>query len=107
MIHQRMGTYRAKTSSVKQLGGREVTEEAGGGHRGDQWPPWLQGEKHRERESIAQRPQRSQRGIGFVAKSWSVNTVAFRARNAEKPKASHRGHRGHRGGLAWWLKADR
>jgi hypothetical protein len=36
----------------------------------------VQGEKHGEEATIAQRPQRSRRGISFVAKCWSVNTVA-------------------------------
>jgi hypothetical protein len=60
----------------------------------------VQGEKRGKAESIAQRSQRSRRGIGSVAKSWSVNTVGSGRETRGKRKASHRGHGGHRGGLA-------
>ena len=68
--------------------------------------PWLPaGETSAMGESIAQRPQRSQRGdLGLVARNSIGDTAACWARNKRQSgKASHRGHRGHRGGIwDWW-----
>ena len=72
------------------------------GHRGGlrlvakavQWTLAASGEKHATGESIAQRSQRSQRGIGIGGESCSVDARGFKARSTRQGKASHRGHRG-------------
>jgi hypothetical protein len=46
----------------------------------------VQGEKHGERESIAQRSRRLQRGIGLVAKVGQLNTVASARETRESGK---------------------
>src|ERR1700761_7646043 len=57
-------------------------------------------ERTRKRESIAQRPQRSQRGIeAWRRKAFWWTAWLLGGKGREKGKASHRGHRGHRGGL--------
>ena len=64
-------------------------------------------ENHAKGESIARRPQRSQRGIGIGGESASVNTGASGARTTRRGKASHGGHRGYRGGLGLVAKVLR
>jgi hypothetical protein len=99
MIHQRMGTYRAKTSSVKQLG-------YGGRAGGIGLTPWsvnthdLRERNTGTRKMIAQRPQRR---VSLVVRSWSVDTVAS---EREAPERRQSSHRGHGGGSAEWLELD-
>ncbi len=55
-------------------------------------------------ESIAQRPQRTRRGIGSGGENSSVNTGASGGGIARMGKASHGGHRGHGGDWERWRK---
>jgi hypothetical protein len=53
----------------------------------------------RNREGIAQRSQRSRRGIWLMDEISSMNTAASVQEPGATGKASHRGHRGHGGGF--------
>jgi hypothetical protein len=100
MIHERMGTYRAKTSSVKQLGyersGRKVAEglgSVGPGARILSVTPWRLGEKQ------APRGKHRTEGDGVGSQISIGHTVAPGRETRPTGKASHGGHGGHGGGL--------
>ena len=66
--------------------------------RSAKWTPWLPCEKIAEGEDRTEVKEATEGGMGLVAKSCSVNTVAPAQENSRLGEASHRGHRGHRGG---------
>jgi hypothetical protein len=64
--------------------------------------PWLLGEKQAKRESIAQRPQRSQRGgFGLVSRNAIGNTVASGRETSETGKHRTEATEVTEGDLGW------